>query len=166
MGSVDFEKNALTPDHPDYENDVRKKFEATEKSEWDDEEDDDDEDDSEARNSEDDAEQQEKARCAVKLQSLARAKRDRKETVRRVNATGTLLAMPGTVQGRTGWYEHDGLIFEYKVEDDGEWTQLRQPVSTMEWKEICREKAAPSKAEIEAKAEAEAKVKAEGEAIA
>lgn len=77
-------------------------------------------------------------RGAVKVQSLARARRDRKMLVKQLNDSGTLLAMPGTVQGRSGWYEYGDQSLEYEVSSGGEWLQVRGPMSRLEWKQTTR----------------------------
>merc|ERR1711988_1442883 len=73
------------------------------------------------------------AKVAIVLQSLYRAKQGRKKAVEMVNDLGTLLARPGTIQGRSGWYEYQEKCLRYDVSGD-EWIQKEGPISVQEWK--------------------------------
>jgi hypothetical protein len=67
------------------------------------------------------------------LQSCVRRFSARKAVVKAVNGTGVLLAMPGTVQGRSGWYQGGEKVVEMEVLGDL-WTKVRGPMSMVEWK--------------------------------
>ena len=63
-----------------------------------------------------------------------------RQTLRRRRAaakTGFMVAMPGTVQGRSGRYqETDGSIFRYAVDKEGQWWQL---VTHATWRRFSRQ---------------------------
>jgi hypothetical protein len=79
------------------------------------------------------------AQAASKVQSLYRARSDRSDVVKRLNAQGTCMALPGTVQGRHGYYEmwvdesKTTLVARFDVTEDDEWTLLEGPWTQTEW---------------------------------
>jgi len=82
---------------------------------------------------------------ATKFQALYRQRRARRAVAKSVMQFGTLLAMPGTIQGNSGWYEMDDEAIEYHVEviDDNcggvtstadNWIKKRGPIGRQEWR--------------------------------
>jgi hypothetical protein len=57
-----------------------------------------------------------------------------------VSELGTLLSLPGTVQGKSGWYEYEDKCIRYDVSADGAWDQKEGPVTKQAWKEKTRAK--------------------------
>jgi hypothetical protein len=43
--------------------------------------------------------------------------------------------MPGTIQGKSGWYEYEEQCIRYEVTADGAWNQKEGPVTKQVWKE-------------------------------
>jgi hypothetical protein len=60
-------------------------------------------------------------KAVVRLQAAVRRSRARKAMVAYMQANGTLLSMPGTVQGKSGWYEYNEngnpVVVKYDVTD-------------------------------------------------
>ena len=83
---------------------------------------------------------------ATKLQALFRRKAARDELVEKLGEDGTCLAMPGTVQGRTGFYETwdkysgSSVIGKFNVAADGTWTLRARfsPSSSLAWPWLTR----------------------------
>jgi hypothetical protein len=61
-------------------------------------------------------------KAVVKLQASVRRSRARKAMVAYMQANGTLLSMPGTVQGKSGWYEYNDngalVVVKYDVTEE------------------------------------------------
>jgi hypothetical protein len=79
---------------------------------------------------------------ATKLQALARAAIVRTAIVKGMGSLGQLLAMPGTIQNKSGWYElrRDGKRFvaQLDVDEDENWSVGTPPVSFLNWKQSQR----------------------------
>jgi hypothetical protein len=70
-------------------------------------------------------------RAAIKFQSLYRMGAARRALAKELQQKGVLLALPGTVQGRSGYYElfdEKPLVVEYKVDDEGTWGVVGRPM--------------------------------------
>ena len=57
-----------------------------------------------------------------------------------MQANGTLLAMPGTHQGKSGWYEYESpdgeekvVVVKYKVTEEGEWVLQEGPLTRTQY---------------------------------
>jgi len=82
-------------------------------------------------------------KAAQKWQSLWRARQARLQVVKEVQMRGTLLAMPGTIQGQSGWYERlnaDGvrLVTHYHVDANDNWSRIEGPLEYAHWRAHCR----------------------------
>jgi hypothetical protein len=79
--------------------------------------------------------------AVVKLQSCLRRSQARKAVMKQLQSSAdTVLAMAGTVQGQSGWYEFvvpDGQLMavQYKVGEDGEWKRKKGPMRKQVYKE-------------------------------
>jgi hypothetical protein len=78
--------------------------------------------------------------AATKLQSLQRAKSTREVVVKEfMTQTGSCLAMPGTVQGKSGYYEmwandlDTTLVAKFDVSEEGKWALAEGPWTMKEW---------------------------------
>jgi hypothetical protein len=85
-------------------------------------------------------------KVAVKLQSLYRAKVGRMATVDMLLRQRKLLSLPGTVQGKSGWYENKNesggrCCMKYDLSGDGVWLQIGTEVTKEEWKAESRKAA-------------------------
>jgi hypothetical protein len=64
-------------------------------------------------------------KCATKLQSLMRVAIARAAIIHDMQQSGKLVAMPGTVQGQSGWYEmrRNGacMVAKLILDDRGRW---------------------------------------------
>jgi hypothetical protein len=80
----------------------------------------------------------------IKIQAIIRRQRARREAVALAQKRGMMLALPGTIQGESGWYESgatgDGkggesaaMIVQYKVSEEGDWEVVGKPVGRKEW---------------------------------
>jgi hypothetical protein len=72
------------------------------------------------------------ANAVIKLQAHVRRTRVRKEMLAHADASDTILAMPGTVQGSSGWYEFESsgisLVVKYRVTGDRQWVLDKGPM--------------------------------------
>ena len=73
-------------------------------------------------------------KCIIKLQSrvrgsLARSRVRRIHLERQASKQGVLIAAPGTIQGQTGWYCAQELMFYFCKEFSGEFTLICGPIS-------------------------------------
>jgi hypothetical protein len=75
--------------------------------------------------------------AAVMVQSVWRRARVRVQIQDEVNAAGFLMAMPGTPQGKSGWYqtEDGGNVLFYEVDEHGHWREdpAKPPMELMVW---------------------------------
>ena len=75
--------------------------------------------------------------AAIQLQAVVRGRRARADVVREIQQHGTLLAMPGTVQGQSGWYQmvHQGqdLVIKFVIDAEGQWQKKDGPFVMSEW---------------------------------
>jgi hypothetical protein len=84
---------------------------------------------------------QEQREAATILQAAFRGNEAKKVVAHKKNAArakeqGKLAALPGTVEGESGWY-HMGAgddVFEFEVAADGQWTQKGAPITLQEWR--------------------------------
>jgi hypothetical protein len=85
-------------------------------------------------------------KAITKMQAIVRRQRARREAVALcAKKSGMLLALPGTIQGESGWYESgasgDGkafkkvpaMIVQYKVSEEGDWIVVEPPITRKEW---------------------------------
>jgi hypothetical protein len=74
---------------------------------------------------------------ATRIQAWARVDIARAKVVTEMQKTGTLLAMPGTIQGCSGWYEMNRngvrMVAKFQVKADGSWKVERLPVKRATW---------------------------------
>jgi hypothetical protein len=74
--------------------------------------------------------------AAVKLQAIIRRNQARKIQVIALSQDGRLLAMPGTTQGRSGWYEfyreETPMVAQFSVSVEGDWELLSGGAMTKE----------------------------------
>jgi hypothetical protein len=75
--------------------------------------------------------------AAIMVQSMFRRALIRSKIHSEMNAAGFLMAMPGTPQGKTGWYqaEDSDVILYYLVDRNGNWSEDRKkgPMKLMDW---------------------------------
>jgi hypothetical protein len=77
----------------------------------------------------------------VKMQGMVRRARARKVAVARAASLGSLLAMPGTISGESGWYEGEsGHVCEFEVSKKGDWLSMGEPVERSAWVQLMRDK--------------------------
>jgi hypothetical protein len=59
--------------------------------------------------------------------------------VKHVQSNGSMLALPGTIQNKTGWYEtyreEVAMCVQCSVDEEGGWSVLDGPTTKREWKE-------------------------------
>ena len=83
-------------------------------------------------------EQFKQGEAATRIQSIQRGLSSR-DKVRRVKLghykeAGFALAMPGTTQGSSGWYQTETKVTRYEVDGTGgEWTKAEGPIDEKEW---------------------------------
>jgi hypothetical protein len=74
-----------------------------------------------------------------KMQAMVRSRLARARVVQLMSTKGGCAAMPGTVQGRSGFYEYmqgmDARIAQFGVTETGGWKLLEGPWSRAEWAE-------------------------------
>jgi hypothetical protein len=83
------------------------------------------------------------ARAVTKFQSHLRRVRARKQLVLLMQEEECLLAMPGTVQGRSGWYEYDeageAMVARFDIADDAngesQWSLVKGPMKLTSYTE-------------------------------
>jgi hypothetical protein len=79
--------------------------------------------------------------AVVKLQSCLRRNQARNAVMLQLQGKmDTVLAMAGTVQGQSGWYEFitpdkQLMVVQYKVSSDGEWVRKKGPMRKQVYKE-------------------------------
>jgi hypothetical protein len=80
--------------------------------------------------------------AVIKFQALMRMHKARKDLVSDMQLRGTLLAMPGTVQGRSGWYEYEYLgehmVVRYAIDEEDDWVQDEGPLKKAHYLEAMR----------------------------
>ena len=78
------------------------------------------------------------------LQALVRRQDARRFLVETYANEGLLLALPGTIQNRSGWYEvppdeavppqTPTRVVRFEVTDSGEWLRVEGPISKVAWR--------------------------------
>jgi hypothetical protein len=79
-------------------------------------------------------------KAVVRFQSYVRRRKERRALVAKMQLDGTLLAVPGTVQGQSGWYEFEqptsqGIVYmvvRYDVGEDDSWTMVEDAIPKTE----------------------------------
>jgi hypothetical protein len=77
--------------------------------------------------------------AAIKLQSMMRAKSARSELVQQLAEHDACLALPGTIQGKSGVYEMysepegASVIARFDIGEGGEWVLVEGPWTKKEW---------------------------------
>jgi hypothetical protein len=86
------------------------------------------------RDGDDDADFGVSNRAAIKIQALVRARRDRLRLVKEISEqNNSALARPGTVQGKSGYYEiwqpskKRSVIARFDVDEEGDWKLVEGP---------------------------------------
>jgi hypothetical protein len=85
--------------------------------------------------------------AASKVQSLYRARNDRRDVVKRLNEEGTCMALPGTVQGKQGYYEmwddasKSTLAARFDVSEGDDWSLIEGPWTMREWSVVKKQTA-------------------------
>jgi hypothetical protein len=70
------------------------------------------------------------------LQARFRAKQTMLDVKQMVMDSSVVVAMPGTKQGRSGWYNMHGMIVQLQIKGGSNWTIRRGPCSQEEWEKI------------------------------
>jgi hypothetical protein len=82
------------------------------------------------------------AQAVTKFQALMRMHKARKDLVVDMQLRDTLLAMPGTIQGRSGWYEYEYLgehmVIRYEIDEEDGWVQDEGPLKKAHYLEAVR----------------------------
>jgi len=72
------------------------------------------------------------------IQYRFRAKQRRVDVKSMVLNSDVVIAMPGTVQGRSGWYNMQGMIVELQIKGGHNWKITRGPCDRQEWEKHAR----------------------------
>ena len=70
------------------------------------------------------------------IQAAFRAKQRSLDVKSMVLASDVVKAMPGTVQGRSGWYNMQGMIVELQIKGGHNWKITRGPCNLDEWEKL------------------------------